>query len=468
MMNDTAQRACSSASALAAALLSLVAGLPATAGAATANAAASSLESPSETPVSAAPTTTTPAAETSSPLRSRERVPPEPARRTPAPAARSGASGTSAAPSSPGSGTGTAPGAAPNAAPMRSWTLGRDFFASGERVELPAEVAGDALIATQDLSPGGSVAGDLVAVAERATVSESVGHTLYLIAGQATLRGMISGNARVAADDLSVTSAGHIAGGASLAARHLQFEGDTGSYLAVVADDANVDGHVAGDLLFIGRHLQLGPHARIDGAVRYSASSPPDISPGAQVTGGTHRFILPEGAYGYDSDALLRIGWWLWLLGWLLVGAVALGLWPLFTLSVSAALRARSGLCLLLGLTVAILTPLVATLLVLSVLGIPLGLLLVLMYLLVLPLGYLSAATAIGDWLLLHLHRSPLRSNASAWRLLALTPILIGLHLLANVPVFGALIELLVMLVGVGALLLTLGVQRRGPTGAMP
>jgi hypothetical protein len=34
--------------------------------------------------------------------------------------------------------------------------------------------------------------------------------------------------------------------------------------------------------------------------------------------------------------------------------------------------------------------------------------------------------------------------------------------------VFGALIELLVMLVGVGALLLALGVQRRGPPGAMP
>ncbi len=346
---------------------------------------------------------------------------------------------------------------------MRSWTLGQDLFASGQRVVLPATVAGDALIATQDLTPGGTVAGDLVALAERATLSGSVGHTLYLLAGQATLRGMISGNARVAGDDVSVTSAGHIGGGVTLAVDHLLFEGETGSYLAVLADDADIDGHVAGDLVFIGRHLQLGPHARIDGAVRFSSSSSPDISPGAHIAGGTHRLTLSEEAYGYDSDALLRIGWWLWLLGWLLVGAVALGLWPMFTLSVSAATRARSGLCLLLGLTVTILTPLVATLLLLSVLGIPLGLLLLLLYFLVLPLGYLSAATAIADWLLLHLRRSPLRSNASAWRLLALTPILIGLHLLASVPVLGLLLDVLVMLVGVGALLVTLGVQRRGP-----
>lgn len=362
---------------------------------------------------------------------------------------------------------GTGTGTAHPVARMRSWTLGQDLFASGARVVLPVAIRGDALIAAQDLTPGGSVADDFLVLAERATVSGEVGHSLYLMAGQATLRGKVTGNARVVGADVSMTPAEHIGGGATVAARHLQFEGETNSYLAVLADEANIDGHVAGDLVFVGRHLQVGPHARIDGALRYNASSAPDISPGAHIAGGTHRLALTEEAYGYDSDALLRIGWWLWLLGWLLVAAVALGLWPLFTLSVSAALRARSGLCLLLGLTVTIVTPLVAVLLVLSVLGIPLGLLLLLLYLLVLPLGYLSASTAIGDWLLLNLRRSPLRSNASAWRLLALTPILIGLHLLASVPVFGAVVDALVMLVGTGALLLALGVQRRGPPGTL-
>jgi hypothetical protein len=351
---------------------------------------------------------------------------------------------------------------------MRRWQLGQDLFASGAQVDLSSAVVGDAWAAAQNLTASGGVGGDLVALVEHAVLTGSVGHTLYLVANQASLRGTIADNVRMLALDASAAATAHIGGGVTVAARRLQFDGQTGSYLAVVANDASVDGHIAGDLVFIGQHLQLGPHAIVDGALRFSSADAPSIAAGARIAGGTHRLVLPAGAYGYNSDALLRIGWWLWLLGWLLVGAVALGLWPLFTLSVSAALRARSGLCLLLGLTVTVLTPLVAALLVFSVLGIPLGLLLMLLYFVVLPLGYLSAATAIGDWLLLHLRRAPLRSNASMWRLLALTPILIALHLLDSVPVLGAVVQALVMLVGAGALLLALGLHRGGSAGTVP
>jgi hypothetical protein len=359
-------------------------------------------------------------------------------------------------------------GAVPRGARMSSFRLGPDVFASGALVELPAAVSGDAWVAAQTLRATDAVAGDLVALAEQAALAGDVGHTLYLIAAQGTLNGLIAGNARVLGFNVAATSRAHIMGGVTLAAHRLQFDGEANSYLAVVADEAVINGHVAGDLLFVGRHLQLGPQARIDGALRVNASSPPEIAAGAHIAGGTQQLQLPQAAFGYDTAALLRVAWWVWLLGWLLVAAVALGLWPMFTLSVSAALRARSGLCLLIGLTIAIITPIVAALLLLSVLGIPLGLLLILLYLLVLPLGYLSAVTAIGDWLLLHLRRAPLRSNVSALRLLTLTLMLVVLHLLGRVPVFGYVVQGVIMLVGIGALLLALGLHRSGPNGTLP
>ena len=341
--------------------------------------------------------------------------------------------------------------------------LGPDYFVHGDHIDLPADVAGDALAAGNNVRGSGSVGGDLVVAAGNVEVSGKVAHTAYLAGGQIELDGHIDGNARLAGQLVQLAHGAQIAGGVTVAGRVVRVDGQVGSYLVVVGEAVRIDGHVGGNTIVIARELDLGPHALIDGSLRYERAEVLNLAHGAQVRGGMTQLPLtsPDTAFGYGT--MLRLGGWLMLLGWLLVAALALGVWPQFTVSVSSTVRRRLGACVLLGAAVLIITPICAALLCLSVLGIPLALLMLFLYLLVVPLGYLSASMALGDWLLMRLRPQHVFQAASAWRLLTLTVILILLHLIRGMPIFGAVLRALVLVSGIGGLVLASSSHLRSP-----
>ena len=70
----------------------------------------------------------------------------------------------------------------------------------------------------------------------------------------------------------------------------------------------------------------------------------------------------------------LGLSAWIWLAGWIIAGSVLLALWPGFSRSVSEAARSQPGTALLLGFAVLVCVPVALLLLIISIIGIPLGL----------------------------------------------------------------------------------------------
>jgi hypothetical protein len=102
----------------------------------------------------------------------------------------------------------------------------------------------------------------------------------------------------------------------------------------------------------------------------------------------------------------------------------------------------------LFGLAVVILVPLFAVILMVTVIGIPLSLLTLLAFPLMLFVGWVVAAFAVGDWIL---NRGRAQRSFGS-RLLLLLAGLFLITLIGIVPVVGVLVWLLVMLLGLGAL----------------
>jgi hypothetical protein len=219
-----------------------------------------------------------------------------------------------------------------------------------------------------------------------------------------------------------------------------------------------IDGAVGGDVVAFNGQIQLGPHARIAGKLRYRSAEDLQQDPAALVAGGIER-LAPLPAKGKQQAAERRqvrggIGAAsvVWTAGLILVAGVLLAALPNFSASLSTTLRQRPGASALLGFVWLICLPVAAAVLVVTLIGIPLALFALAFYAALMPIAYVATGVGLGDWSLRRWRpdsagRLPARIAASAAALLALT-------LLGWLPVLGGVVGFVALIVGLGALLL--------------
>lgn len=333
-------------------------------------------------------------------------------------------------------------------ADMSSIRFGSDEFALGRHVRVLQPVSGDGFLAGHEVEVSSSVGGDLAAAATELRLSGRVGHNLYAAARRIELEGNVDGNARLAAADLHVAPGARIGGGSTLAAESIEFEGQALGYLTAAARSVSIDGHIGGDATVTAADLAIGPQAVIDGSLVFRGPRAPTVPSTARIHGGVrfieqHRQRVAAPAFG--------VGAWLWLVGWMVAGALIIAIWPSFTSAVTSETARHHWYAALMGLAVLVVTPVAIALLLVTVIGIPVALLLLALYLLVLPLGYLAGAATIGDAVAA---RVPALSTAVGRRALALAITLLVLFLVKQVPFIGPLIAFLVLIAGMGGILL--------------
>lgn len=331
--------------------------------------------------------------------------------------------------------------------------LGDDLFAAGSRVRISDDTGGDALVAGGELDLAGGVGGDTAAVGGEISLRSRVGGNLYAAGGEIGLQGVVLGNARLAGGRIQIDRGAEIAGGLSAAGGEVDIDGRVTRYLQVAGGKVRIDGQIGGDVDVAGGQLIIGPNAVVEGVVTFQGPQPPEVASGAQLRGGLQH-VERSWRAGREAagrvGAVLGFGALLWLLGWMIVGAVAIALWPRAAHAATDAVLHRPWLSLLVGLLVLTCAPVLILVSMVTLVGIPFGLLLLAVYLVLLPLGYLTAAAALGEWLLLRL-RGGQQPTVRA-RILVLLGALAVLLLLVSTPYVGKLIGLLVLLAGMGGL----------------
>jgi len=337
-------------------------------------------------------------------------------------------------------------------------TFGNDVFMAGSSVGLTDGSPGDAMLAGAWVSTRGAVQGDEVATGGQVNLGANVDGSLYAAGGHVRLDGKVARNARIGGGHVEIGPEADVQGGLTIGGGEVAVNGRVGKYLQVGAGSTRIDGHVGGDVDVASGELNIGPDAVIDGVLTYYGPQPATIAAGASIHGGTHyverKHWGPRGRHrGFGVSA------WLWLAGWIIAGSILLTLWPGFARSVSEAARRQPGTALLLGFAVLVCVPVALLLLTLSIIGIPLALLLLCLYLLLLPLGYLATAAAIGEWLLVRMHRGS--EILTRQRVLTLIGVLIVLFVLTRVPVLGGTLRFLLIIAGIGSLVIASAARHR-------
>jgi len=333
--------------------------------------------------------------------------------------------------------------------------FGSDYFGAGGMLNLTDPVEGDAFLAGGRVSTASQVDGDLVMAGGELSIGGAVGDDLYAAGGDVQFDAIVTGNARVAGGDVTVGPATVVAGSLTLTGGRVEFDGNTHQYLHASGGSVRLNGEVHGDAEVRSEELQIGPNARIGGRLVYRGPVEPEVPEGASIAGGVefheesaHRFF--EDAQPRVHDAVLGVGTFLWFVGVFVAGALYLLLLPGFASEAAAAIGRKPLPSLGLGLAILVCVPFVAIVLLITIIGIPVALLLMALYLLVLFLGWVTAALFVAQRGLEVLR--PGKTATRGWQLLALLLGLLALWLLKQIPLVGGLIGFVALLAGIGAL----------------
>ncbi|MFC7082119.1 bactofilin family protein [Halorussus caseinilyticus] len=272
--------------------------------------------------------------------------------------------------------------------------------------------------------------GNLDAFGGNVFVNGRVNGDLNAVAGNVRINGTVTGDASAVGGNVLLAQGARVGGQLETGAGNVVLNGEVGEDVRVGAESVTLGSSavVGGDFVYDG-NLDRAEGSRIDGEVRQ------DSDLGVNV--------------GFDGPLVPNwVGWVYGFLVNLVLGAVVLLLLPRFSETVAeratgSPLRAGGvGLALFVGI------PILAALFFVSLVGIPLGLLVILLYPLALWFGYVYGAFALGRWAL------GLADSDNRWA--ALVVGLLAVSVVGFVPILGGLVQFFVLLFGLGAFALGL------------
>ncbi|HBR33385.1 MAG TPA: hypothetical protein DD734_02055 [Firmicutes bacterium] len=267
-------------------------------------------------------------------------------------------------------------------------TIEGDLWVFGRSVEIDGRVKGDLLIIAEELVINGTVEGDVLGAVGRATVSGTIEGNFRGFAATAHLDGLVSGNLSLIGTEMVLgrkSKTGSILSWYTAA----QLLGEVTSSASLKGGYCYLDGKLDGDLQ-VGGQVVLGENAVITGDFIYPAEVEPIMKPGFKIGGERHPLAstpvpLLTGIQG------------LWFVGSLVLGLVWLFLFPQrwnSLLSSKISWLRTVGF----GLGGSLLLPLFSILASFTVIGLPLGIGLFLLFLALMLLGELPAFLLVGRW----------------------------------------------------------------------
>jgi hypothetical protein len=273
-------------------------------------------------------------------------------------------------------------------------------------------------------------------------IDEPVDENLYVAGGNVTIGAPVSGNLRVAGGEVSIKSS--IGGKVSVAGGHV-----------------TIDAPVGGNATVSGGTLELGPNARITGRLAFNGGHL-EQDAGSQVLGGITQTRRHRRDWDGDSwgPPVARA---MWTVGLMLLAAIIAGALPGPVRRMQDELATHPWLAALFGVVALICIPVAAVIVMLTIIGIPLGLLALLGYLALLLVGYVATSVVVSGLLLDRYGAESARRTGARVGAAVLATLVIAS--LGAIPFLGGFVGFAALVVGVGVIVAAIA-HRKGPSQA--
>lgn len=329
--------------------------------------------------------------------------------------------------------------------------------AAGALIDIRADTTGALLATGAQVSVEGNAGGDM-------TVAGAVVNARGRVGGSADVAGAVvrvdlatGGRLRVAGANVTVGSGTDVGGTLQVAGANVLVESHVAGPVEMSAAIVNFNGRADGNVTVGADTVIIGPQATIAGDLLLRTQAEPQIAAGAVITGAV-RHIEPDQWWSQVPPWAWRVG----LGAFIALGTIVAGLAMLaitgsgFSTAVGHA-RARPMSSILIGIVALIVIPVVAVLLMSLVIGLTVGLALLLVMPILFVFGHAVAAAGIAAGVFVR--GNGRISGGQAFLMLVIGAILIAA--VSFIPIAGPFVLLLTLLLGLGAVVRTVGWRLR-------
>lgn len=330
-----------------------------------------------------------------------------------------------------------------------------DLYIGGGTVNIDGTVNGDVIAAGGTVSVNGTVNGDVMVAGGMVTISGKVSDDVRIVGGNLTLDGEVGGDALVAGGNLDISSNSHIAGDLLLGVGNARLAGSVGRN---VRGGGNVE--IAGD---VGRNvkiscdsLTLASGSRIGGDLTYTSQQKAKIQEGAKISGRIAHKLPPAPERRARSPVGLPIlaavtgricAFPLSLIAIAIVGGIIVSLSPKKSLLVAETIASAPWKSLGLGFVLLIVVPIASFIISITIVGLPIGLILLFAYILAIYLSKVFAGLLVGERILAYI-----RKGAKTHIFWSLLLGVVVLSILGAIPILGFFVRLAYVLFALGAM----------------
>jgi cytoskeletal protein CcmA (bactofilin family) len=332
-----------------------------------------------------------------------------------------------------------------------------DLYIAAGTVEFAGDARRDVNIAAGRVTLGGSIDGSVNLASGRADIDGTIDGSLRILSGRVEITGTIGGDVVVAGGQVELLSSGQVNGNLIVAGGTVDLRGRVNGDVTGYAGNVTLGGTFQGAVDVNTSNLEILNTARISGPVTYVSRQDADVDNSAQLTQGIERDEVDP--WGNGSNPLGRAS-----------GSLLRTLWALIAgaLIVLAAPRLANQLgsngkrivrSLVTGIIALVVVPIVAVVLMVTVIGIPAGVILLAMYFVALYLSQVFVGMAIGRMIL----PNGWNDGTRGFHLLAMTlgVLIIGALRFLPLPYVYSILAFVITIWGIGAALMLLGSLNR-------
>lgn len=356
----------------------------------------------------------------------------------------------------------------------------RNIYLGGASVRPKAPVEGDLLAVGGKVVVDQPVKGDATLAGGSIDVRAPVGDDVRAAGGDVSMESTVGGELYATAGSLTITKTARIADGASLFGGVVTVDGNIVGPLRVDAQKLVLNAEVTGDADLTATDIELGPNAKITGALRYTSPHEMKQAEGSVIGGALSRGEPTQrmGEHGGDNASRewhrhMEFSGPIWLAGapafiaLLACAAVFLLVFPDFSAKAADTVKTSPWLALALGFAALLGIPTIAGLLFITLLGIPLGIAVLALFPALLLMGYVVGILFISRRAQEAMRMESPGSYGVSIGFFSLVLVLVMLT--GTLPFVGALVMVLITIMGLGACVLAFsrrGVQASPPAGA--
>jgi len=281
-------------------------------------------------------------------------------------------------------------------------TVNSMLFAGGNNINIAGTVNGDVYCAGQTVTISGTINGDVFCAGQTIVVSGKIDGDTRLAGNTVTLSNSVTGSATIGTQTLVIDKNAKISRDLLGGANSLTINGEVGRDMLAGSTNIIVNGKIARNLKGGAENITIGSSGYIGGNVEYIGQNDPVVSSGGKIVGTITR-TTPKNERTASTYAPIAftVGFFIYgLIAMMIVALVLIGLFPrIFNEAVEGTMK-KPGMTFLTGLVAAVVVPILVGLLLVSFVGIPLAILVLLVWFVVMIISGPFTAYLLGKLLL--------------------------------------------------------------------